>query len=319
MAAPVPSFRIRGIRQDVFPLALGGNTFGWTSDEQTSFDVLDSFTAAGGTLVDTADVYSAWAPGHEGGESESVLGAWLAARGNRDSVVVATKAGAHPQHRGLSRKTVNAALDASLDRLQTGYVDLYYAHYDDEDTPIAEQVATFHDLVVSGRVRAVGLSNYAPQRMREFFTTAQDLGMTVPAAVQPQYSLVHRRDYEHHVAGVARDFGAAVLPYFPLASGFLTGKYRTPEDLRGTAREQMAQEHLRPEGLHVVDALSAVAHRHRVEPATVALAWLLARGVSAPIASVSTPSQLPALLAAPSVELDGEDIAALDRASAPFA
>ncbi|MDO4919149.1 aldo/keto reductase [Kocuria sp.] len=319
MAAHTPSARIRGIHQEIFPLNLGGNTFGWTSDEQTSFDVLDAFTAAGGNFVDTADVYSAWAPGHSGGESETVLGNWLAHRGNRDSVVVATKVGVHPQHRGLSRDTVNVALEESLDRLQTGYVDLYYAHYDDEDTPIEEQVETFHELVDSGRVHAVGLSNYSPQRMREFFTVAHERGASVPAAIQPQYNLVHRRDYERDYAPLAREFDAAVLPYFSLASGFLTGKYRSAEDLRGSAREQMAGEYVSAAGLEVVDALVAVAQHHRAEPATVALAWLLAKGVTAPIASASTTSQLPALLAAPSLHLTEDDVAALDRASQPFA
>ena len=319
MAAPTPTTRIRGIDQEIFPLNLGGNTFGWTSDEQASFDVLDAFTAAGGNFVDTADVYSAWAPGHTGGESETVLGNWLAARGTRDSVVVATKVGAHPELKGLSRDTVNAALDASLDRLQTGYVDLYYAHYDDENTPVEEQVETFHELVDSGRVRAVGLSNYSPQRMREFFTVARERGLTVPAAIQPHYNLVHRREFERDYAAIAREHDAAVFPYFSLASGFLTGKYRTAEDLKGAAREQMAQEYVSPEGLAVVEELVSVADGHRAEPATVALAWLLAKGVTAPIASASSTSQLSALLAAPSLQLTQDDVAALDRASQPFA
>ncbi|MBX7557281.1 aldo/keto reductase, partial [Streptomyces sp. tea 10] len=250
--------RIAGIEQEIFRLNLGGNTFGWTSDEQQSFDVLDTFVAAGGNFVDTADMYSVWAEGHEGGESETVLGRWFAARGNRDSVVLATKTGAHPQFRGLAHDTVVASLEASLDRLQTGYVDLYYAHYDDADTPIEQQVETFHELVDSGRVHAVGLSNYSPQRMREFFTVARERGMAVPAAIQPHYNLVHRRDFERDYAAIAREYDAAVVPYFALASGFLTGKYRTTDDLEGAAREQMAREYVSPEGFAVVEELVSV-------------------------------------------------------------
>ncbi|WP_144829394.1 aldo/keto reductase [Kocuria rhizophila] len=311
--------RIAGIEQEIFRLNLGGNTFGWTSDEQQSFDVLDTFVAAGGNFVDTADMYSVWAEGHEGGESETVLGRWFAARGNRDSVVLATKTGAHPQFSGLAHDTVVASLEASLDRLQTGYVDLYYAHYDDADTPIEQQVETFHELVDSGRVHAVGLSNYSPQRMREFFTVARERGLAVPAAIQPQYNLVHRRDFERDYAAIAQEYDAAVFPYFSLASGFLTGKYRTTEDLEGAAREQMAREYVSPEGFAVVEELVAVADRHRAEPATVALAWLLAKGVTAPIASASSAAQLSSLVAAPALHLGADDIAALDGVSQPFA
>lgn len=212
-----------------------------------------------------------------------------------------------------------ASLEASLDRLQTGYVDLYYAHYDDADTPIEQQVETFHELVDSGRVHAVGLSNYSPQRMREFFTVARERGMAVPAAIQPHYNLVHRRDFERDYAAIAREYDAAVFPYFALASGFLTGKYRTTDDLEGAAREQMAREYVSPEGFAVVEELVSVADRHRAEPATVALAWLLAKGVTAPIASASSAAQLSSLVAAPALHLGADDIAALDRVSQPFA
>lgn len=313
------SARIPGIDAQFLPLNLGGNTFGWTSDEQASFEVLDAFAAAGGTFIDTADVYSAWAEGHSGGESETVLGRWMAARGSRDDVIIATKTGQHPEFSGLARETVAAALDASLQRLQTDRIDLYYAHFDDESVSIAEQVRTFHDLVRSGKVLTVGLSNYSPARMREFFETARREGLTAPVAIQPQYNLVHRRDYEQDYAPIAREHGAAVFPYFTLASGFLTGKYRTREDLEGTARKDMAGGYLTDDGLRVVDAVVEVARSHDAEPATVALAWLLARGISAPIASASRVEQLPALIAAAELELTDAEVTALNEASQPFA
>ena len=304
---------------DVFPLNLGGNTFGWTSGPDASFAVLDAFAEAGGNLVDTADSYSAWVEGHAGGESETVLGEWMAARGNRDDVVVATKVGAHPQHRGLARENVVAALEDSLRRLRTDRVELFYAHYDDEAVPVAEQAAVFDELVRSGKARAVGLSNHSPERMREWFETARRENLAVPVAIQPEYNLVARRSFEQDYAPIARAHDAAVLPYSGLASGFLAGKYRTPADLEGRARGGAAEAHLDEQGLAVVDALVAVADARGTEPATVALAWLLARGVTAPIASASTPGQVPALMAAPGLALTDEEVSALDRASQPFA
>lgn len=311
--------RIRGLDTESFPLNLGGNTFGWTTDEQQSFAVLDAFAAAGGNFVDTADMYSVWVEGHTGGESETVLGAWLAARGNREQMVIATKTGAHPQFPGLARDTVVASLEASLERLGTDHVDLYYAHHDDENTPIAEQVSTFHELVESGKVRAIGLSNHTPERMREFFATVQREGLTVPAAIQPQYNLVHRAEYEQSYRAIADEHDAAVFPYFSLASGFLTGKYHTEADLEGKARQGFAEGYFTPQGLEVVGTLVDVAGAHGAEPATAALAWLLAKGVSAPVASASNPGQLPALMAAPALELTSDEVAALDRVSQPFA
>lgn len=311
--------RIPGIDAQILPLNLGGNTFGWTSDEQGSFAVLDAFTAAGGTFIDTADMYSTWAEGHTGGESERTIGAWMAARGNRQDVLIATKTGAHPDFQGLARETVVASLEASLQRLQTDHVDLYYAHYDDESVAISDQVQTFHELVQSGKVLTIGLSNYSPQRMREFFEIARQKGLVAPVAIQPQYSLVFRRQYEQDCAPIAREYGAAVFPYFSLAAGFLTGKYRTREDLEGAARQGTAEGYFSEDGLKVVAALDEVAAAHGAEPATVALAWLLARGVAAPVASASRPEQLPALLAAADLELTEAEVTALNEASQPFA
>lgn len=303
----------------VFPLNLGGNTFGWTSTREESFAVLDAFVAAGGNVIDSADLYSVWADGHTGGESETVLGEWMAARGNRSEVVIATKVGALPTRPGLSAENIQAALTESLDRLQTDYVDLYYAHYDDESVSIADQARTLHALVDSGRVRHLALSNHSPERTREFFEVARRENLTLPVAIQPQYNLLHRRDYEQGYAPIAREYDVAVFPYFALAAGFLTGKYRSEADLAGREREAMASGHLTDDGLAVVDTVVEIAGTHDVEPATVALAWLLAKGVTAPIASARVPEQLPALVAATDLTLDDDEMAALDTVSAPFA
>lgn len=305
---------------DVFPLNLGGNTFGWTSDEEASFAVLDAFVEAGGTFIDTADSYAMWAEGSDGGDSERVLGKWMTARGNREQIVLATKVGGKPSRQGLSAQNATAALDESLERLQTSYVDLYYAHYDDESVSIEEQVRIAHGLVESGRTRHIALSNFSVERMREWFETAQRLGLTLPVAIQPQYNLLHRAEFEQGYAAIARDFEVAVFPYFALASGVLTGKYRTKADLEGRARQGFAEHLLTEDALAVVDALVEIAEARSVEPATVALAWLLAKDtVTAPIASASTVEQLPALVAAPALELTEAEVAALDKASAPFA
>lgn len=311
--------RINGIDQDIFPLNLGGNPFGWTSDEAQTHRVLDAFVAGGGNFVDTADVYSQWVDGHVGGESERVLGSWLASRGNRADVVVATKVGQLEGHLGLGRDNVRAALTNSLERLGTDHVDLYYAHRDDPETPIADQVRTFDELVREGSVRAIGLSNYSGARLREWVDTARDLGATLPAAVQNRYSLVARAEYEQDTAGVVAEFGLASFPYTALASGFLTGKVRSAEDLSKSSRSGATQKYLEAGGLAVVEALDTVAAAHDAELSTVALAWLLAKGVTAPIASVSRVEQLPALMAAPALVLTEGEVATLDAASARFA
>lgn len=311
--------QIPGTELEIFPLNLGGNTFGWTSDEEQSFAVLDAFVEAGGNFVDTADVYSAWADGNSGGESETVLGKWMAARGNRDEIVVATKAGQHPDFKGQAHDTVVAALDASLERLQTDRVDLYYAHFDDESVAIGDQARTYDELVKSGKVRHIGISNYSPERMREWFDTADAEGLAKPVAIQPHYNLLHRADFEQHYAKIAEHHGAGVFSYFSLASGLLTGKYSSKEDLAGAAREQMAGDYATEAAFDVVAELKDIALAHDVEPTTVALAWLLAKGVTAPIASARTVEQLPALMAAPGLNLINAEIRRLDEASESFA
>jgi aryl-alcohol dehydrogenase-like predicted oxidoreductase len=302
---------------DVFPLGLGGNTFGWTSDEETSFAVLDGFVAGGGELIDTADSYSAWVPGHAGGESETIIGAWTKARGNRDSVVIATKVDRHPQFRGLSAKNVAAAADASLGRLQTDYIDLYYVHYDDPDIPVEEAAGAFRALQVAGKIRHVGLSNYTAPRLREWISVAEAERWPAPIALQPHYNLVVREPYESDLAPAVAEFGLGVTPYYSLASGFLAGKYRSAADHAGAARQPGAARYLTPGGVAVLAAMDEIAAERGVELATIALGWLLTRpGVVAPLASARTVDQLGPLLASVTLELTAAELNALDRASA---
>jgi aryl-alcohol dehydrogenase-like predicted oxidoreductase len=301
---------------DIFPLALGGNTFGWTSDEKASFEILDAFTAGEGNFIDTADSYSAFADGNSGGESETIIGKWTAARGNRDDVVIATKVSQHPEFKGLAPKNIAAAAEASLKRLQSDHIDVYYAHYDDENTPLVESLAAFDQLVKDGKVRYVAISNYSADRIREWVSLADEHDFAKPIALQPHYNLVTRREYETELAPLATDNNLGVFPYFSLAAGFLTGKYRTREDLEGQAREQLATGYFSEKGLDVVTALDEVADAHDAEISTVALAWLLAQPtVTAPIASASKISQLPALLDAPRLSLASDEIARLTEVS----
>jgi aryl-alcohol dehydrogenase-like predicted oxidoreductase len=302
---------------DVFPLNLGGNTFGWTSTRDQSFAVLDAFAAGGGNFVDTADGYSAWVPGNSGGESETIIGEWMTARGNRDAVVVGTKVSQHPSFKGLAAANVAAAADASLARLATDRIDIYYAHFDDATVPLAETVGAFNDLVLAGKVRFVGVSNYSAERIEEWFTIAAREGYALPVALQPHYNLVRREPYETELAPLVAAHGLGVMPYFSLASGFLTGKYRTEADLAGKARGQGVGQYLDERGLRVIAALEAVAGERGVSIPTVALAWLRAKpGIVAPIASATTPGQVGELLAAASVDLTADEVASLDAASA---
>ncbi|MFE0626691.1 aldo/keto reductase [Streptomyces sp. NPDC058864] len=302
---------------DVFPLCLGGNVFGWTADEATSFEVLDAYAEAGGNFVDTADVYSAWVPGHTGGESETVIGSWLAKRGRRDDVVVATKAGSHPGFKGLKAATVRAAAEESLRRLGTDRIDLYYTHYDDPETPVEEIVTALDALVREGKVRQVAASNISPERLAASLEFAEREGLTKYVALQQHYNLVEREQYEGPLRGVVEAHGLASVPYFGLARGFLTGKYR-PGVTVDSARAEGAGAYLGSErGPRVLAALDEVAAAHGVEPASVALAWLRSRPtVVAPIASARTPGQLTALLASVDLELTAAELERLTEASA---
>ncbi len=308
-----------GLDVDIAGLALGGNTFAWTTDQAASYAVLDAFVAAGGSFVDTADGYPQWAPGCSGGESEQIIGDWLTARGNRDRVLVATKVGGWSQRKGLAPATIAAACEDSLRRLRTDRIDVYYAHHDDATVPIPDLAGAFDALVQAGKVRALGISNLSPERTREWLALCDADGLAKPIALQNQYSLVNRHGFEHDYAPIAAEHGLATFPYYPLASGFLTGKYRTAADLAGKARRIGAGPYLTPDGLAVLDALDAVAEAQGAALATVALAWVLAHGVTAPIASATTPEQLAELMAATTLTLGPRELATLDAASMPFA
>ncbi|MEU9368492.1 aldo/keto reductase [Streptomyces avermitilis] len=302
---------------EVFPLSLGGNVFGWTADEAQSFAVLDAYTAGGGNFVDTADAYSAWVPGNEGGESETIIGRWFAARGNRSEVVLATKVGAHPQFKGLAPANIKAAAEASLRRLGTDYIDLYYTHYDDPSVPVEEIITTLDGLVREGKVRAIAASNISPERLQESLEFSDREGLARYVALQPHYNLVSRDTYEGPLQDVASRNGLAAVPYYALASGFLTGKYR-PGTKVDSARAEGAGKHLGTErGVRVLAALDEIAEARGAEVATVALAWLAARPtVAAPIASARTVDQLPALLAVGELTLTDAELSKLTQASA---
>ena len=300
----------------IHPLVLGANIFGWTAEVAASHAVLDAFADGGGTLVDTADVYSAWAPGHSGGESEVVIGGWVA-RGNRDRLLLGTKVSQHPQFPGLSAANVRKALDASLERLRTDHVDLYWAHYDDAETPLEETVAAFDEAVRSGKARYVGLSNYSAERVDEWLAIAEREGLAKPVALQPHYNLVTREPFESTLAPVAERHGLGITPYFALASGFLTGKFRTMEDVKASARGALTQRYYSTEDLAVVDAMAEVAAAHDVTVAAVALAWLTSRStVAGPIASARTTEQLAELMVVGDLTLADDELAALDAVSA---
>ncbi|MEU8545072.1 aldo/keto reductase [Streptomyces sp. NPDC048717] len=300
----------------VFPLSLGGNVFGWTADEEGSFAVLDAYAAAGGNFVDTADVYSQWVEGHEGGESETVIGHWLASRGNRSDILVATKAGSHADYKGLRPETIKAAAEQSLRRLGTDYIDLYYTHFDDESVPVEDIVTALDALVKEGKVRAVAASNISAERLRASLDFAEAENLTGYVALQPHYNLVSRDTYEGPLQDTAEAAGLAAVPYFGLASGFLTGKYR-PGRTVDSARSQRPLELLGTErGQRVLTALDKVAEVHDAEVASVALAWLASRPtVVAPIASARTVEQLPALLASTELKLTDEELSTLTAAS----
>ena len=302
---------------DVSALCLGGNVFGWTSDEAQSHQVLDAFVEAGQNFVDTADVYSAWAPGHTGGESETVLGTWMASRSNRDRVVIATKVAQHPDAQGLSQPTMTRACEASLRRLQTDHIDLYYAHVDDPDTPQEETLAAFDALVRDGKVRAIAASNFSAERLRSAQEISEREGLARYVAVQDRYNLMARSGYEGEYAVAVAELGLLSFPYSGLATGFLTGKYRDPAT-QDSPRTQAARAHQGERGERVLDAVAAVADAHGVTMTAVSLAWLAAQPtVSAPIASARTVEQLPDLLAMVDLQLTPHELAQLADASAP--
>ncbi|NAZ82169.1 aldo/keto reductase [Kineococcus sp. R8] len=307
--------RIGTSELDVRPLSLGGNTFGWTSDEAESHRVLDAFVDGGGDFVDTADVYSAWSDGGAG-ISETILGTWFAKSGKRDSIVLASKVGKAPGLDDLRADTIRTAVDASLQRLQTDRIDLYWAHADDPGTPLAETLGAFDELVRAGKVRAIGASNYDAVRLEEALETSRREGFASYVALQNEYNLVAREDYEGRVADVVAANGLASVPYAALASGFLTGKYRPGQSAESVRAGKAAAYLDTPRGQAVLRALDEVAAAHAAPVTSVALAWLTAQPtVVAPIASARTAEQLPDLLAALTLELSRDEVAALERAS----
>ncbi|MFJ3472624.1 aldo/keto reductase [Microbacterium maritypicum] len=301
---------------DVLPLSLGGNVFGWTADRDTSFAVLDTFVDGGGDFIDTADSYSAWVPGNEGGESETIVGEWLASR-KPAGVVVATKVSQHPQFRGLSAANVRKAAEASQKRLGIDEIDLYYAHFDDETVPLEETVSAFGGLVEDGLVRHIAVSNYSAERVREWVAIARRLGVALPVAVQPHYNLVHRNEVEDTIIPVAEEFELGLIPYYSLASGFLTGKYRSTDTAgQASPRAQGAAKYATEAGLRIIDALEEIGDAHGASIAATSLAWLRAQPtVVAPIASARTVEQVPDLLAGARLELSDDEVQRLDRVS----
>ena len=302
----------------IAPLAFGGNVFGWSADERRSFELLDAFVDAGGNLIDSADVYSAWAPGNHGGESEAIIGRWLKQSGKRDQIVIATKVAKWAEHPGLSPINIQQAVDGSLKRLQTDHIDLYQAHEDDASIPLAETLGAFARLIEAGKVRVIGASNYGADRFADALAVSKQHGLPRYESLQPEYNLVSRTGYEKELEPLIREENIGVISYYALASGFLSGKYRSDADLaRSSARGGAVKKYLNPHGLQVLAALDAIAAAHQATPAQVALAWLIARpGLTAPIASATSVEQLHELLGATSLQLGHDEIAQLDLASA---
>ena len=303
----------------IAPLMFGGNVFGWTADEAMSFKLLDAFVGAGFDAIDTADVYSKWVPGHKGGESETILGKWLKARGGRDKLIIATKVGMEmgPGRKGLAPAYIKQSVDASLQRLQTDYIDLYQSHEDDPKTPFEETLSTYADLMRAGKVRAIGASNYGAERLEEALKTSKAKGLPAYQSLQPQYNLYDREGYEEKLEPLCVSSGLGVLSYFSLARGFLTGKYRSEADLSKSPRGGGIKRYLNERGTRILDALDRVAQQKQSTPARVALAWAMARpSITSAIASASTVAQLQDLIAATQLQLDAGAIEALNRASA---
>ncbi|MDR5770301.1 MULTISPECIES: aldo/keto reductase [unclassified Caballeronia] len=301
----------------VAPLSFGGNVFGWTADERTSFSILDAFVDHGLNFVDTADVYSAWIDGHQGGESETIIGKWFKESGKRDKIVLATKVGMLSTRSGLSAANIAAAVDDSLRRLKTDYIDVYYSHRDDENTPLEETLGAYQKLIAAGKVRVIGASNYSGARVEEALKISKESGLPAYEILQPEYNLYDREAYETDLEPVVEANKLAVATYFSLASGFLSGKYRSKEDTQEKARGSRVEKYLNDRGLKIVDALVEVAKRNDTAPATVALAWIIARpSVTAPIASATSVQQLESLAEATRLQLTPEDVKALDEASA---
>jgi aryl-alcohol dehydrogenase-like predicted oxidoreductase len=303
---------------EVPPITFGCNVFGWTADEKTSFALLDAWLAAGFNFLDTADVYARWVKGSTGGDSETIIGKWLKARGNRDKIVLATKLGIEmaPGKKGLSRAYMQTAVEDSLRRLQTDYIDLYQSHRDDPETPIEETLSAYADLIKAGKVREIGASNFSADRLAESLKISSAKGLPRYQSLQPQYSLVERNSFEGPLEELCLAEKIGVIGYYSLASGFLTGKYKSKSDAEGRARGRGVEKYLNDYGFGVIKALEEVAARYEAKPGQIAIAWLIARpSVTAPIVSATTLEQVAELAEAAEIELDAESIAKIDAAS----
>lgn len=303
---------------EVTPFNFGGNVFGWTLDEKKSFEMLDAFVDAGYNFIDTADMYSYWVDGGAGGQSETIIGKWMKARNNRDKIIIATKSGgptgvneidASPEH-------IIASVDKSLERLQTDYIDLYYLHYDDENTPVEETLKAYDKLIKDGKIRHIAASNISPERLRESLEASEKYNLPKYQALQPLYNLVERKGYETDYAPLVAEYGLTVFPYAALASGFLSGKYRSEADFNKSPRGQGAAKYLNEQGLNILNALDKVAEKHNTVPASVALAWLSSQhNIGGPIASATSVEQLQQILSSTSLQLDSADLELLDAVS----
>jgi aryl-alcohol dehydrogenase-like predicted oxidoreductase len=300
----------------VAPLAFGGNVFGWTTDERTSFSILDTCVDHGLNFLDTADTYSQWAEGHQGGESETIIGKWFKASGKREKIVLATKVGRLRTRPGLSAANIEAAVNDSLRRLQTDYIDVYFSHLDDDTTPLEETLGAYQKLIEAGKVRVIGASNFTGERLDAALKVSKESGLPAYQVLQPEYNLYDRAGYETDLEPVAQAHKLAVVTYFSLANGFLSGKYRSNADTATSARIAFLGKYFNDRGLRIVDTLVEVAKRNDTAPATVALAWIMARpSVTAPIASATSVEQLETLAAATRLQLSSEDLELLNVAS----
>lgn len=304
---------------EVSQIALGGNVFGWTADEPTSYKILDAFVEAGFNFIDTADSYSRWIPGNKGGESETIIGRWLKRGSKRNRIVIATKVGSEmgPNKKGLSKPYILRAAEDSLKRLQTDHIDLYQSHFDDPDTPMDETLEAYAQLVEQGKVKAIGASNFSAQRLLQALQTSKHLGHPSYQSLQTLYNLYDREDYEVKLERLCLEKGLGVITYFSLASGFLTGKYRSDKDLSKSARRDFAKKYLTKRGFRILDALDQVARQYNSTPAKVSIAWLLTRpGITAPISSVTSLGQLKELIESVRLKLDASSVKLLNEASA---
>lgn len=301
----------------IAPINFGGNVFGWTLDENKSFDILDQFTAGGFNFIDTADTYSWWVNG-KGGQSEEIIGNWMKKRNNRNDLVIATKVGSETKEHGfdISKKHILKSIDESLARLQTDHIDLYYTHFDDQKTPVEETLEAYDEIIKAGKVKYIAASNLSPERLKESFDVAEKNNLPKYVALQPHYNLLEREKFESQYADLVKEYDLSVFTYWSLAAGFLTGKYRNEDDLKKSARGEGVRKYLDEKGLNVLKALDEISARLETTQASVALAWLLANPlVTAPIVSATSESQLKTLFAAPELKLSSEDVELLNKVS----